>query len=113
MRCPRCGNRALGLVGWFGHSFYQPIWKDDRWVTHCRSCQTRLGPSARDRAFRFVLPMLAIFASFMVTAQLRYRVDGIVNAIIGVVVGVLVHYPLATYECLDAVPLPQARRQAN
>jgi len=113
MRCSHCGHRAIGLLGWFGHSLYQPIWREDRFVVRCRRCKTRLGPSARDRAFRWALPAIALGATFAVISQLppHQRPLGIVQGLIAIFVALLAHYPLATYESLDpeADDLPQAR----
>jgi hypothetical protein len=115
MRCPICRHRALGLLRWFRHSLWQPRWKEDRWVTHCRTCNATLDPSDRDRILRLVLMVLAMFASYALTSQLplAYRPHGVVNALIGIVVGVLTHYPLASYDCLDAVPVPEARSRKD
>jgi hypothetical protein len=57
------------------------------------------------------LPVSAMFISFGVASQLpaAYRPYGVVHAVIGLIVGMLVHYPMATYECLDVMPLPNAQ----
>jgi hypothetical protein len=57
------------------------------------------------------LPVTAMFISFGVASQLPpdYRPYGVVHALIGLVVGMLVHYPMAAYDCLDAIPLPKAQ----
>jgi len=111
MPCPSCRHRALGLLAWLGHSLWQPRWKENRWEVKCRSCKATLAPSSRDRILRLALPLTAIFVSFGVASQFppAYRPYGIVHGVIGLVVGMLVHYPMARYDCLDTVPLPEAR----
>jgi hypothetical protein len=111
VRCPRCGNRALGLVGWFVHSLYQPVWKKNRYRLNCRSCDATLAPSARDRILAWALPLSAIAISLGVASELPpgYRPYYMVQLLIGFAIGILVHYPMARYDCLDAVPLPRAQ----
>lgn len=105
------------MLRWFGHSLYQPIWKEDRFIATCRHCGAKLGPSGRDRAFRWALPAIIVGLTFAVTSQFPrdHRPYGFVNAVIAIVVAILIHYPLATYESLDAEvdDLPDARTRGH
>jgi hypothetical protein len=69
----------------------------------------------RDRMFRWALPLTVMFTSAAVARFLpvAYRPLGIVHALIGIIGGVLVHYGVAAYYCLDGVPLPKAQTEHN
>jgi hypothetical protein len=114
MRCPRCRHRAIGLLRWYGHSLWQPRQKDRRWQLPCRSCNATLYPSDRDHYVRIGLSAVVTFGSLVVTSQWadNYRPYAIVNILFGLLLGVLLHYPIAKYDCIDSLdeaPLPQAR----
>lgn len=107
----------MGLLEWFGHSLYQPVWKHERFAVRCRRCNAKLGPSDRDRAFRWVLPAIALGLTFAVTSQLSpdRRPFEFVNALVAIFVALFVHHPLATYEPLDpdVDDLPNARSRED
>ena len=73
-------------------------------------------PSARDRNLRTALILSAAFVALGVASQLpiAWRPPYLVTVVVGVLIGLVLHYQLASYELVDGeATLPQAQMRGG
>jgi hypothetical protein len=102
----------MGLLAWFGHQMYQPLWRERRYHTSCRKCGTRIKPTTQERVAGVLFMSAGV--SIAVGARLMLPVPRppvLLFALAGLFVGELVQYFFARYTRVDPVAseLPTVR----